>query len=119
LLVATHSGNYNVQVSNADSCKIAVGINVILTDIESLSHNDEIVIFPNPATDELSIQTELIHPDETMQVSVLNMLGELLQEEKLKRNREAKINIKTLPAGIYFLQIKSEKESTVKKFIKE
>ena len=49
----------------------------------------------------------------------MNMLGEIVQEEKLKWSNDININIKNLCAGIYFLQLKSESGSVVKKFVKE
>jgi hypothetical protein len=54
----------------------------------------------------------------------MNVLGEMMQEEKASpqpspKEREFTINIKNLPAGIYFLEIKTENGSVVKRFVKE
>ena len=75
-------------------------------------------IYPNPATNLLTIRSSSFH-NEAVTVSVVNMLGETVQEEKINYSNETNINIKNVCVGIYFLQLKSESGMAVQKFIKE
>jgi PKD repeat protein len=119
LLSIHHSGNYNVQVSTAKGCKIAVGINVILTGGKNLSEPWGVIIFPNPAAEFLTIQMPLLHADEAARVTITNLLGEIILEGKGKLSGKANINVEALPAGIYFLQIKSKYGEALARFVKQ
>src|SRR4029077_12678464 len=55
-LSITHGGNYNVQVTNKNGCKIAVGINIVLAMVNYDGDNG-ISLAPNPATNQLTIHT--------------------------------------------------------------
>jgi len=116
-LVVTQSGNYNVEVSNSNGCKIAVGINIVL-GIGDYSKDNLFSLSPNPADNQLTIHTSYMH-NETVTVSISNMLGEIMQEEKIKWSNDQIINIKNLSSGIYFLQMKTDSGSAVKRFLKQ
>ncbi len=95
----------------------------ILAGVENISADNDISIYPNPATNQLTIHSSSFH-NEAVTVSIMNVLGEMMQEEKASpqpspKEREFTINIKNLPAGIYFLEIKTENGSVVKRFVKE
>ena len=47
------------------------------------------------------------------------MIGETLWEEKRKWNNQTAINIKSLPGGIYFVQVQKENGKRVERFVKE
>ena len=46
-------------------------------------------------------------------------LVEMIQEERIKWTDQTNIDIKTIPPGIYFVQIQNEKGRSVKRFVKE
>jgi len=91
----------------------------ILGTKEIILNSQDINLFPNPATNQLTIHTSSFHANEAVTVSVMNVLGEVTQEEKLKWSGDESLNIENLSSGIYFLQMKWEGGSVVKKFIKE
>jgi uncharacterized repeat protein (TIGR03803 family) len=90
----------------------------LITAVNNLSNNNNFSIAPNPATDQLTIHTPSF-PNETITVSIMNVLGEIMQKENLKWSDNISMDIKNLHSGIYFLQLKTEKVSMVKRFVKE
>ena len=83
LLDISTSGNYNVLVTYANGCEIAVGINVIL-GMQNYAIGKIVSLFPNPVNNYLSIHTSSLHSNEVMTISIINALGEIIQEEKVK-----------------------------------
>jgi Secretion system C-terminal sorting domain len=67
---------------------------------------EKIVIYPNPVLDQINIGT-----NNAVKYQITNILGQLL----LEGHAETSINIKALPNGVYFLNIKNEQI----KFVKE
>lgn len=80
--------------------------------IETLNTN-QILLFPNPATDDLTIQSE----QQISSVIVFNLNGTIVKEILLENTH--KIQINDLEKGIYFVDITLSNHSTVReKFIK-
>ncbi len=114
----TQSGNYNVQVTNSNGCKIAVGINILPDGFNNFSNEEKTYLFPNPATNQLTVHTSSFH-NEGVIVSIMNVLGQTVQQEKIKWNADVSLNIKNLSASIYFVQLSDQETSAVLKFVKE
>jgi hypothetical protein len=73
-------------------------------------------IWPNPATDHISIQYQ--HADEPMTVSILDMQGHVIRQ---KRNvvSGSELEISTLPSGIYIIQLSNGEGIGYKKLVIE
>ncbi|MDC8004770.1 T9SS type A sorting domain-containing protein [Aureisphaera galaxeae] len=65
---------------------------------------------PNPALDEVRIQTE----NTFKTVHIYNLEGKLV----LQTGQEEIINVASLPAGVYFVEIHNEKEKSIQKLVK-
>ena len=119
-LIITHGGNYNVAVHNEFGCQISVGINIAHNvGINEFSANNFFSLSPNPASDQLIIYTTSA-ARMSATISILNMLGQVCrQEEIVNRKSEIVIDVSSLPAGIYFLQMKTENGIDTKRFVKE
>lgn len=77
---------------------------------------DKIIqVFPNPADDRITIDCA---EEKGSEVSVYNMLGDLLLQCKLN-NHLNDIDISTLPAGMYVMKITGEDFTVLKKLIVE
>ncbi len=82
-------------------------------------------ISPNPAADQLTINGYLFLRHSV--VSVFNVLGEIIQEERIESSgntssngkEHATTNIRNLSAGIYFIRVTNENVSWVGRFVKE
>ena len=69
---------------------------------ETLSDLAKIKVFPNPASDALSIQFDSPVDDEII-VDILDTQGRLLKTEKIEpASTEKQINLQDLPGGIYY-----------------
>jgi len=93
----------------------AVGIDENLT-------GNKISIFPNPVTESTTINITLHEPGSIDDaILVYNNRGVKVDEIKLKNNSSNEFEIKwnkgNLPAGVYYLVIKTKKESWSEKFI--
>ena len=84
---------------------------------ESLAENTSYLnIFPNPATDNLSIETN----EEITEVSIYNIIGvSVYNEQCTMNNLQLDINISDFNSGVYFVKVKTGNGETVKRFIKQ
>jgi len=115
-LVINSSGNYHVEVTNAQGCKVATGINIIY-GLQNYLGNHSISLYPDPAGSELRIKNSELRIEKA---EIYNTLGQqCLQSEIKTPQSEISLDVSGLPAGIYFLQLKTEKGRVVRKFIKE
>ena len=121
-LVVTHGGNYNVAVTNEFGCKISVGITIANNvGINEISINNFISLSPNPASDQLLIYTSSRITGKAI-ISIINVLGQevlSLYSLSLGEGRGEAVNIKNIPSGMYFLQMKTENAIDIKRFVKE
>jgi len=72
-------------------------------------------IFPNPATDELFISTSEIN----CMIGMLNVLGQEVISPRPLHEGVMTINVKNLAAGIYYVELKNENGTFVKKWVKK
>ncbi len=108
-IVITATDNYNESVS--DSFKLFIKPD--LTGIREQSNMDDLIIFPNPATNYVLVQAKNESCKlETYQIIALN--GKVIKEGKLDSER---INISDLNKGTYLLTIKTDKRIIINKFI--
>ncbi len=124
---------YMIEIVNPDPCtpaRVAAGGGSISSSLSNIVNNrsvgipflidqSSINISPNPASGQLTIHSSSLHPNEAITVSIINVLGEITQQENRGWSSDMNININTLAEGIYFLQLKSDGGSVVKKFVKE
>lgn len=83
---------------------------------EAVRENFEVVLFPNPANNQLTIKTDekLIGSDYT----VLNITGQTVYSGKIISNNTL-LEVGDLPGGSYFVRVQSKEGSKVSRFIKE
>ncbi len=75
-----------------------------------------ISVYPNPAKDFLQISTDAQF--DKVQVKLYNQTGRLLIIKLLKNGNNERISLSTLKAGVYYLQIETEKNTKTEKIIK-
>jgi len=75
---------------------------------------DNIQLYPNPATDELTIKT---NQNTYTSLTIANTLGQLMLQQPLNTTQTT-ISLKTLPSGIYYISLKGENGYVVRKFVK-
>ena len=103
---------YNSYVSNVYPDNDGEYSVVKFTNGSSLT--EEIVIYPNPANDILNINSN----SNVSNIKVLNYLGQTIDNINVN-GMNVTINTSTYDAGIYFIQIETEKEISTQKIIIE
>ncbi len=73
--------------------------------------------YPNPAKTFVQIETENTWQNGTLQIS--NMLGQVLKTEKINADANPKIDISTLPKGMYILHLETNKQNYTGKLLVE
>jgi len=108
-------GGYNLQ------CFWQKGIYVLggsfcdyWSNINENTLNNNISIYPNPTKDNLTIET---NTNTAQKLEILNLIGQTVYTNSI--NKKAVINTSAFAKGVYILKIYSDKETIVKKFIKE
>ncbi|MDD3858882.1 MAG: T9SS type A sorting domain-containing protein [Bacteroidales bacterium] len=93
-----------------------LSFNGFVTDIpDKISLNSNVNIYPNPATDYITVSTENLNNTD-LTVNIYNVIGALVKSETLLQDQE-QLNIEDLESGIYMLEIKSKEWSEKQKLI--
>ncbi len=75
-------------------------------------------VYPSPAKDYIRINID--NPQENTVIAVLDNMGRTMLSDKLsKAEGKSTIDISSLPTGVYFVRLYSNKNAYVQKFIKE
>lgn len=77
----------------------------------------EIITYPNPASDKLTIQVN--NASSTIGFEIYNTIGQQVLQKQMIIDGKAEINISTLPKGIYFARIKNGERNEHVKIIIE
>ncbi|MFH0895756.1 MAG: T9SS type A sorting domain-containing protein [Bacteroidota bacterium] len=100
------SGNpQQAWVIRVDSmgCQIP-GCNVMVIELEEPTRN--ILIYPNPTNNQITIQTT--QSKNSFILSIFNSIGkEVIKQNVNPQENEVKIDVSTLPPGIYFVKIQN------------
>lgn len=111
-----------LKTSGISGCKDTLYQAIIVKDIIQTTANVSDIqndvyydIYPNPTNGKLTIENRELKIEN---VSVYNMLGERVYQSNTNQ-QQTTIDLSSQPAGIYFIEIKSENEKVFKKIIKE
>ena len=100
---------------------VTVIVDSAATGIETISASNEGAgIYPNPASDKLNVELRDNH-DQISELTLSNTLGQMVTDQKVKGDQVGKITLtlKSLPAGIYFLTVRTKEKIINGKIIKE
>lgn len=78
---------------------------------------NNLVVFPNPAADQLQLNWLTQEQMETYQLEVLDLEGKTLMAVPFMTNSQ-KLDIQTLPAGVYILKVRGSKSQATQRIIK-
>ena len=118
-IAALGSGNYIACVTDNHLCQKCDTFGIgILTRVISPDIYQELIIYPNPFTQDVTIQINYFFSGEEYKVYVKNSLGEIIISEKTRQNMFSLYTVK-LNAGIYFIEVWDRvRLVSVKKMIK-
>jgi hypothetical protein len=104
----TSAGNTDVFI---------VKLNQSLTTLNENKLTTALSIFPNPASNVLNINSDVIFND-LLKIEIYNSLGQLILKDQIT-SQKLSINIADLSAGIYILNVMNNKETFSKKIVKQ
>lgn len=105
------NGTYAVKVTSPEGCiDTSACFTINILSVNKININQFISIYPNPAKDEITIQSAV----DIQSVRILDLQG----KELLRENTD-KVSISALPTGMYLIEITTPKGGGNKKFIKE
>ena len=112
----THEGSYDVIVSGECGSETSEAANLTIrtTSISEIT-TDQIYIFPNPTSGNITISGEHLSGAD---ITIMNLLGEQVFRKKIKNNKD-EIDLSGYPNGIYFIRIDKNKTRFTKKIIVE
>ncbi len=95
---------------------VACSQNFTISTNTEISKSDKlktILIYPNPATDNLTIETP-----QNAKIEILNTAGQIIKT-MYTADKQICIDISNLSSGVYIIKVKTEKGVVVEQFIKE
>lgn len=95
-------GGFTINVTSLNTTEIDNNIDL----------NSEVAIYPNPASNQLTIDTEL----KISEMNIIDIMGKTIVTTKKNTNT---LNVTDLSTGIYFIQLITEERIITKKFIKQ
>ncbi len=108
-------GTLIVTETSAENCQTTTDYYEVTIDdctgIEENGFNNNVKIYPNPANDHFSIEI-LNTTEEKYQLSIYNQMGQNILKEEFSTAINInikKIDISSLPAGLYFIKINNNK----------
>jgi len=116
----TEPGEYYVGTVDTNGCFGNSNIiNIETVSTKELADVHEFSIFPNPVNELLFAKIEL---EKTMnfQVEIIAADGQILKEKNntFGKSDFIEINISDFPSGVYFLKLKNENGSIIRRFVK-
>ena len=87
-----------------------------MISIEQLKNNNlTVLLFPQPATDEVTVQFNVVQ--NKIAIELYNALGSLILKQNSTNSNNVSLKLNGLAAGIYSVMITTEKGRVVKKLI--
>ncbi len=111
----TANGSYAVTVTmNGNGCvATSTCVNITNVGIDELVTKPQFAIYPNPATDNITI----VLPEKAT-IEILNVEGQRVKIASYD-GQKLKIDLGNLPCGIYLIRAKTDKATVAKTFIKQ
>jgi YVTN family beta-propeller protein len=109
---ATANGNYAVAITQGACTDTSSCVQILSIGISSIQW-EGIFIYPNPATNNITIESPQLAV-----IEITNIQGQLIKTLAANSHKTS-IDISAYSSGVYFVKVKTEKGIMVKKFVKE
>jgi PKD-like domain/Secretion system C-terminal sorting domain len=112
-------GDCAVEITLNGCVDTSACVNLFSTEINQVViSNEDITIFPNPTTNNLSIKQ--LNNLSIKEISIYNVLGELVMSKvESQKSKELVIDVSALMKGIYIVEVSIEQGVVRKKLVKE
>lgn len=112
------TGAYTVTVTDIFGCE-SIATTDVTTNTTELEKIQSIKLFPNPTADMATLEMSFSKSVD-VQVQVINMIGQILFETSISNTtaQELELDLQDYSDGMYFVRIKVDDQTTVKKLMK-
>jgi alpha-amylase len=113
-----HGNYFAVEITDGFGCSdVSDPVLFYPVGVESIGEENELAIFPNPATSELTLQL----PQGAEHLDVFNVLGQCVRKVPVSRtvNSTTVVNISDLLPATYFIRIRLDDRVITGKFVKQ
>ncbi|CAN5232793.1 hypothetical protein BH09BAC5_BH09BAC5_13220 [soil metagenome] len=114
-------GPHNFCVTDSTGCTVCQ-LFTVANAVGIQDHNgvENLSVYPSPATDAILVDQTFANASNT-ELSLVNVLGEVIYVKHYNSitNVHESIDLKSFPPGIYFVRIKTNSGTSVKKFVKQ
>ncbi len=114
-------GTYNVRLIVTNSCgsdTIVIPVNTV-SSVREYANSSQLKVYPNPANEYLFIEFDLASSAGVFQYEIIDMIGHVAQTGLMPSfNGPQRIQIATLPSGIYLIKLKGSENTFIKKITK-
>jgi type IX secretion system substrate protein len=109
--LAEKSGVFAVRVK-VDNCEGAMSEaeNLVITGLEEYRLEARLMLFPNPASQQLHIKINGVMDSDETEVRIVDLMGRLITVKKII-GMETTLDISDYPAGSYFIRSSVSKEA--------
>jgi hypothetical protein len=120
--IALESGNYNVVATDANNCEVEAVIFDVIAGIKQPAGNGQLTIFPNPVSELLEIRN--LKSETEISIKVYSIIGEAVSLPTANCNPDSyleptcSLDVSSLAAGAYFLELYDGKYYSRKVFTK-
>ena len=105
--------SYNNNSANVNE-GVQQAFEIFTLGVEDQELNSQLSVFPNPTTENITLQIDN-YEDQKMIYRLHNMQGKLLNSDKVN-TQKTQINTQKLQAGVYFINIVSQKKQIKQSF---
>lgn len=115
VIFPSQSGFYSVSFTSEDGCtSYSTAFHWTTLSLAELTANS-LLLFPNPATSELTIQSNEV----ITSVEISNNQGQLIMTKTINSANEYQFSVADLTSGVYFVKIQLNSGVKIAKLIKE
>jgi len=114
------AGAYEVTVSDAFGCEDVIELDISITSTSAVLDNiGRVSLFPNPTTDQSTLQVRLRQPMDA-RIQVFNAVGQLLFEQRESKvlKGDFQLNLRPYDGGLYLVRIVAGGQSRTVKLLK-
>lgn len=87
--------------------------------ISATKSNEKIELYPNPASSEINLKFSSKNSNDFFNYQIIDIYGRIVSEGLSEmQNQQAKINIENIPSGQYFVNVISDTNTSILRFVK-
>ncbi|MBL0097502.1 MAG: T9SS type A sorting domain-containing protein [Bacteroidetes bacterium] len=119
---AKTAGVYKCKVTNSCGSKGSgtrtVTVPCRTSDDNVVQIEEQLSVYPNPATDQLNLEFPFTEGDAI--ITVVNSLGQtMLKQNVASADEDIQVNVQNLPEGLYFITVQNGERAFYSRFIKK